>query len=403
MASFTEAAALKEGVVIQKKQTGIDLQDFGDRNDFDAPLKLIIEDLNSAPLPEQSRHAVYKLLARNLAFRLQIVELMKQHADLLEKTPVPPILFLASLVRSGSTLFHNLLHHAIEGNRSLLKWEMISPIPLADTGKLLDDPRVSAISSKLHQAGNRYASMHFVDADEPEETVFFTDDLWGLGGQSVQNLLPRYQQWIRDPNAARTAFQRLRKVIRLFMVLNPPAPGARLVLKCPQEIEHLQTWSDVFPEASIVLLHRDPYRVFDSSFHMVRMTNEDYKASQSVGELVDKLFSMVSLGTDALMNFKGWAASMRYGDLLNDPVGETLRCLQACGVHCDSAASNRIERFLDMQKKKRKPAPKDLSTTTHGVTAAEVHERMKEYMAKFQIPNEATRQIDVQRQQPSKL
>jgi hypothetical protein len=396
MSTFTESAALQGAVAMQSKQTGIELSDFGDHSEFYPALRMIIEDIN-IDVPEPSKKAMYKILLRHLTYRLQINELMKQHADLLEKTDIPPIVYVGSMVRSGSTLFHNLLYHALDGNRALLKWEHISPMPLAQLGKVRKDPRIALTSPHLQE--NRFAPMHFVDAGDPEETCYFADDLWGLAGMSVKTLLPRYRAWVEDKDSARAAYRRLRKVIRLLMVLNPPAPGAQLVLKCPQEIMHLQVWSEEFPEAKVVLLHRDPYRVFDSGFHMGAMMFEDFKLpdpKETLQRNSQELAQGLQRDANALTNFEGWKASVLYEDLMKDPVGETLRCLKACGISADTSTSDRINNFVEMQRKRRKPIPKELSTKDHGRTVAKVRDQFVRYIEQFQIPHEKERKVDVQ-------
>ena len=110
---YTTRQALDDAIALQLAQSGRELRSFEPMKDIAEPLRLYVHDLNQSPLlAAPSRRALYKLLLRSLAYRLQVLDEMERQKELLAHTAVPPIIFIASFVRSGSTLLHNLLHEA---------------------------------------------------------------------------------------------------------------------------------------------------------------------------------------------------------------------------------------------------------------------------------------------------
>lgn len=401
---YTVEGAFVDSMASCNELIGRWLHDFGEDADFYEMLKLLVEDLNdSHTMPETSSRAkVYKILVRDLCYRLQILDLLKHNAEELKNMVMPRIVMVTSNVLSGSTFLHNLLYTGQgEGKaRALLKWESLVPSPLAEPGKCRTDPRIPPIIRVLRKS---YNTMHFIDADEPEETIFFSHDLWGFAGRSLTHFTPRLVEYIQSPVITRRAFSNYREIIKLFCLHNPPAPGASLVLKCPQDTPHISVFADVFPEAKIVLLHRDPFRVFDSGFHLLRLyhygivghklDNEAMKSSllEAMGSCMKAMIDFADARPQDVVN-------VFYDKLIEDPVLETVRILKETGHNTllEEETVACIRAFLAEQEKGKRGKPaSELSSALHRCTQSSIHKHFQDYIDFFRVPTEGVRKVGV--------
>ena len=102
-----------------KSATG--LHDFGD-DWFVGPLRAWATDLQQPNLTEFGRGFLRSLAVRDLARRLRVLHTLREHPEI-AGVPIPRIVYITGLERSGTTLLHNLLAlhpHA----RALLRWEL---------------------------------------------------------------------------------------------------------------------------------------------------------------------------------------------------------------------------------------------------------------------------------------
>ena len=106
--------------------------------------------------------------------------------------------------------------------------------------------------------------MHWVNADEPDENAWAFIDCIGMLGRGISSLMKTWVRWMVDNDLSST-YQDFRKVVQLLIWKYPPPPGGHLVLKCVTTTMKIKAFSKVFPEASIVVSHRDPYRALVSS------------------------------------------------------------------------------------------------------------------------------------------
>ena len=106
------------------------LEDFGDEW-FLQPLEAWAEDLQQPNLTEGGRAFLRTQAVRDVARRLRVLATLRASPEIAE-VPIPPIVYITGLERSGTTLLHNLLalHPAA---RALLRWEL--------TGRMPDDVR----------------------------------------------------------------------------------------------------------------------------------------------------------------------------------------------------------------------------------------------------------------------
>lgn len=388
----------------------------GGKNDFDEedqsfyiPLALYIDDLNTSPFLNKdgkektiTKEMCFKLLVRQLSYRLEVINALKKYPQIAD-VPLPKIIMIGSPIRSGSTLLHNLLYHAHKNARALLKWEslIVSPLDAIDENKTNENiKKISKIMNKTRKTNPEISSMHFVDANDPEESAFFLIDPIAVAGQAPALILPKWNEYVSQSKNYFTPFVNLKKVIQMLCWKNPPSNDAYLVLKCPMSTAHISMFHGVFPDAKVVMLHRDPFRVFDSGYHLVKLLLHQLNASQNSQHIINYMKTHLTLTGDAMIEFakkhQQDVIHVHYNELLDDPVGVVNAILKKTGITINQNLGSRINHFIKSQRAgKRSAAPRKYSSSEHKQNPTAIHHHMQRYIEYFKVPEEIKRRVDV--------
>ncbi|MBT4522215.1 MAG: sulfotransferase [Halieaceae bacterium] len=259
--SFTAESLLQAAV----EQTG--LEDFG-ADDFRARLKVwmqaINEDSNLNPL---GRLGVYGDCLRYAASRLRIEHTLKQHPEIYDIEIRKPII-VAGLPRSGTTHLLNLMS-ADSRLHSLPYWESCAPVPEAAVGTEIEqDPRYVRCSEGWEQMRTMMpliAAMHPMPPEHIHEEI-------ELQGPDFSSYLlewiahvPRWRDYYLQHDQT-PHYHYMKKVLQIIQWYRG---DKRWVLKSPQHMEQLKPLMNTFPDATVVITHRDPVSVIQSAATML--------------------------------------------------------------------------------------------------------------------------------------
>jgi hypothetical protein len=260
---FTEAGVLEAA----RARTG--LADFGP-DDFRLRLRLLLDEWGSDPdmLPAQ-RLVLFGYLVRYCSNRLLLQDFWKRNPQV-PATRIERPLIVAGLPRSGTTHLVNLLA-ADRRRRSLPLWESYEPLPLPGERASGDtnDPRHGRCLQAwqgMQATLPLLAAMHPMNPDHIHEEL----ELMGpdIASYNFEWLSPS-PRW-RDHYCATDQephYRYMRDVLATLQTLRAGAP--RWVLKCPQHLEQLPLLRRIFPDATVVITHRDPVAVIQSTVTML--------------------------------------------------------------------------------------------------------------------------------------
>lgn len=264
---------LEENRLFERARRETGLHDFGDE-DFLVPFRILLNDLNTVDhFTNMGRITVQTILHEQLCARLCLQEKLKRFPQISEQIIDRPI-FIAGLPRTGTTHLHNLLSK-VNQLRYLPLWQTLHPIsPFSgekDRRRRAGDLAVSATSYVLPL----FKRMHEMATDKPHEEL----TVCALGYRSFffegAFQVPNYRTWYAtQPQDKGYAY--LEQTLQ--MLQTEPAPGdkmpdSRWVLKSPQHLDQLETILQIFPDAKLVLTHRDPVNAVLSMITMILYTS----------------------------------------------------------------------------------------------------------------------------------
>lgn len=348
-----------------------------------------VEDLESPIINEAGRSFFTALAIRDLVRRLRVIDVLANNPEI-NKVEIPPIVYVAGAVRSGTTLFHNALALHRQA-KPLLRWELMEPVPPPEAATAASDPRIEKVQASIDKRrGTPLEAMHWVNADEPEECQWGFIDFVSLLAGAAGGCMRTWAEFT-DTASHLPVYENYRRLIKLLLWKNPPSAGGFLVLKAPQVTAHLGEFAQVFPEARFVAPARDPYRVVSSGRAMVGGIVEPFLAA---GVDAPPLFSLDRLRPTlrSMLDFASSILVIPYEELVADPATTAATVYEQLGLPIDEELARKVDAFLDAQRKGTRVRPPP-TLPDPGMTQDEMHRdpTVIEFCEVFGLPTERDR------------
>jgi hypothetical protein len=386
--------AVLDGAV---RATGLD--DFGSLH-FMPFLDAWCADLAGSHLAESGSQALLRQASRNLEVRLRVQDTLSRFPEI-DAVPIPPVVRIMGFPRSGTTMLHNLLAR-LPGHRALLRWELVDPVPPPEAATYASDPRIAKVQRPLEALrGTELERMHWVRADEPEECTWGFLDLSGLMGRGCMAAMPSWADLVVDHSGPhRVTYAEYRRLIKLLLWRNPMPPESVLVLKCPMDVGELATFLDAFPEAKVLLCHRDPFRTVTSGCRMQDVVCGSFLARPEarIDGATEQAIRMTAMFADAMVDaiaLGDRVASVRYSDLMTRPADVVVGACRALGIPADPHATAQAARdYATAQHSQRVMPPAAYPDYGLSADAIRRHPAFARYIETFDVPAEDQRIVE---------
>ncbi len=213
-------------------------------------------------------------IVRFLKNRLRVEDLIARHPEI-EAIPITRPIVITGFPRTGTTHLHNSLAADPE-LRYLPYWEAVEPVPspedLAAVARGEEDPRIARCRGSVafvNESMPHFPKMHEMTFDHAHEEIdLLAIDFSTMYLEAPPGPLIEYARDYRQRDQA-PHYRYMRRVLQVLTFLRG---GRRWVLKSPQHLEQLRPLKAVFPDASLVLTHRDPLPVIASYATMICYT-----------------------------------------------------------------------------------------------------------------------------------
>lgn len=257
--------------IVEEARRTAGLTDFGDEG-FREGLGVLLEAYAAAGLSEAGLSNRRSRILHLLTTRLRAIDALKRHPEIRAREIREP-LFLTGLPRTGTSALLNLL--AVDpAARPLLLWEGMFPDPAEGLASGETDPRYLAFKAGAQQLRSRDPEgqkIHFAGADTPEECVLLLAQDFCDVQLGIEVLLEPYASWFQRQDLRRP-YAHYRDLLKL---LDWQRPGERWLLKSPAHLWALDVLVEMFPDACIVMTHRNPVECIGSYCSMIAKLMED--------------------------------------------------------------------------------------------------------------------------------
>ncbi|GAB2680661.1 sulfotransferase family protein [Nocardia goodfellowii] len=361
----------------------VGLDDFGDdgyREGLRVLLKSYAEDAELTPFGNKINRAFLRgaLIARLLSESAW--QRFPEHAEVAIERPI----FVTGLPRSGTTAVHRLLN-ADPGHQGLEMWLTEFPQPRPPRETWAGNPvyqRLAAAYEQHHVEHPEFMGVHHISADQVEEC-------WQLLRQSALSVsyeclayLPTYSAWLREQDWT-DAYRRHRRNLQLIGLNDA---NRRWVLKNPSHLFALDAIMEVYPDALVIQMHRDPRTIIAS----VCSLNEQASAGWSEkfrGPVVGAAqLDLWARGADRFLADRkrhdpAQFVDIYYEDFVADPIGMVASIYRHFGLELTGEARAAMAALhSESTSGAARPAHK-YTLAEFGLTAEQVDARFADYRA----------------------
>jgi Sulfotransferase family len=370
-------------------QTGLD--DFGD-DSFREALRVLLRSYETeAQLSFVGRICVHGDLVRLLNNRLRLIADRRRHPAIAAEVIRRP-LFITGLPRSGTTFLHALLAQD-PAHRAPQVWEVMHPSPPPEQASYATDPRIATTAGQLKWLDflmPDFKKVHLIGARLPQECIAITSHDFRSYSFETMSAVHSYRVW-HDSQDKRPEYEFHRQFLQH---LQWRCPGQRWVLKAPGHLLALEALLQVYPDAGIVLTHRDPLKVLASCASFTEVLRSAFSDRVDKVSMARQVQQRWEEGAGLAVKYRQTQGNsqqqlfdVHYLELLGDPMSIVRRIYTHFDLELTGAAETAMERFL-LAHPKNKGGVHRYSLEEFGLNPEEERRRFQFYQDFFGIESE---------------
>jgi Sulfotransferase family len=391
LAPLREPMSADQLIQLARRRTG--LFEFGDIPFRDPLQNFLRACFEEADLSLIGRVATRWDIVRFLSNLLRLYDEERRKSEILAQPVTKPI-FISGLPRSGTTFLHSLL---AEDAVNLVPrvWQLIYPYPPSDS-RPQSDPRQRRVARQLRLFGllaPGFRRMHPIDAGSPQECSEITAHVFASLRFDTTYRIPTYRRWL-DGAGHLDAYRFHKRFLQHLQ--HQTDGGGRWVLKCPDHVFAFAAIRAVYPDARLVLVHRDPLAVLLSVARLTETLRRPFTRSIDRAEIGRQDSDRWLAATELMIaeaqqqRFAEPIFHINYLELIKDPVGMAASLYRHFGEELQPGAAARIGRLVEAKPNGGYGAHGS-RLEDYGLDAALERERFARYMAHFGIQPEPGR------------
>jgi hypothetical protein len=371
-------------------QAGLD--DFG-ADSFREGLSVYCASVASeAQLNELGATAVRANIVGSLVNRLRVVAWTSEHPEVVGERIEAPLVVIG-MFRAGTTFLSYVLEQD-RRNRALLRWEAGDSVPPPTAASRRSDPRIEAArigGDMLEQLNPRLRAIHHEEPDGPTECIaVMSQDFKSLSWEAISNV-PAYGEWLLGADQL-SAYEYHRSVLR---VLQSGGVRGRWTLKSPHHAIALEALTSVYPDARLVLLHRDPVELCASVCSLINTLSGTFSDADHRAYIARHWLALLEESLRRIDRFRAAhpehpIVDILYDDLVGDPITTIETIYAALGDSpTDSLtppARAAMTRYVESHPKNTLGVH-DYDLEEFALDRSELTERFSGYVDRYQVPS----------------
>jgi hypothetical protein len=374
------------------EQTG--MSDFGG-DSFREGLAVFCESAsNEAQLSPTGAGIIPAAIVGALTNRLKVTDWVKRHPGVLDERIEAPLVVIG-MFRAGTTLLTYLLEKD-ERHRPLFRWEAGDSVPPPTPETLATDPRIDATRAAMtfmDQINPRMRVVQSEEADGPTECIsVLNQDFKSLTWEAMANV-PTYGKWLHGADH-RSAYDYHKRVLQLLQ--SGGVRRQRWSLKSPHHALHLDALTAVYPDARMVLMHRDPVVLCSSVCSLITTLTKTFSDADHKAFIAAHWTDMLARSIDSVNAFRDAnpdkkIVDVHYAELAADPIATMRRVYGEFGEELEGQALQAMTAQIESRPKGRF-GKHGYSPAEFGLDAGAIAERFRPYVERYDIPLETGRE-----------
>ncbi len=364
--------------------TGLD--DFGN-DSFREGLRAYCASVNDeAQLNEVGNMGVHGTVVASLCNRLRVVDYANSHPEVASERVDAPLVVIG-MFRAGTTFLSYLLEQDPR-NRALLRWEAGDSVPPPTPETFRVGPRVEAArmaNDMLEQLNPNMRAIHHEEPDGPTECIsVMSQDFKSLSWEAITNV-PSYSEWLLGTDHA-SAYEYHRLVLQ---VLQHGGVRGRWTLKSPHHAIALDALTSEYPDAHLVLLHRDPVMLCASVCSLIANLTSCFSDADPRPYVAEHWVAMLEQSIERVEKFRAAhpehpIVDVDYVDFVANPVATVSDIYEKIGDAIDPRTYAAMTAYAAANPKNTLGVH-TYDLADYGLDADAIRERFAEYSARYGV------------------
>ncbi|MCB5945200.1 sulfotransferase [Acidocella sp. KAb 2-4] len=394
MASLTEGARsalentflLERGALLDMACARTGLRDFGDTWFFEPMDRYITAANAEGRLTPQGFAAQTESIVKGLANRQRMVECIRKHPEILDET-VDVAGIILGLPRTGSTIFHRLLASA--PGMTAIRWyeaQNFAPFPNEAPGNPVERRAYAqAMIDGWLQLAPELASIHPLDPDAPDEEILILGQMFVSTMVEAMTFVPSFAEWLNGYDQSR-GHEDLKTILKFLQWQDPSRRGCKWILKSPSHLPYTKVVAQAFPNAVLIMTHRDPLQTVPS---YVSMQAALYKLASTISDNEIGAFWSARL-VDWMRRFEVARAELGeerfididYREVARAPLAQAEKVLARMGIARDARVDAALEEFMAGNQREQRPMH-DYASVRFGLDEEAIKQDFSGYRARY--------------------
>jgi hypothetical protein len=379
-------SGLEVGQLLESALRGSGREDFANRSFVPALKRLIEACRQEANLSRLGALALRHDVLRCLGNLLRFDELEARFPAVLA-APVRAPVFITGMPRSGTTFLHRLI---VQDPRTIAPrlYHLVHP-DVAHAGRTASFLRKLGVRLQLalfRLIAPEFHALHPLGVDEPEECTDIMAQVFQSSRFESSYRVPSYGAWLHA-----TGFLDAYGFHRRFLQhLQAHCPERRWVLKSPDHVFALDEMRAVYPDARLVLVHRDPVRVLASVAKLTQVMRTPFTRRVDPMEIGREVTASWIEGARrmAALPSDGSVLHLHYRWIVARPLDAVEAVYRHCGLTLSEEAQHRMLRRLDRMHAAGRPSRRyDLAA--FGLNPHRLREEFRHYTDRFCVELES--------------
>lgn len=327
-----------------RASTGIgDPGDLGD-GDWEGRLRALVTAIDASDLHVVGRMLTREELLRGLRTRFLMAERRRKESSIADEQITTPVV-VTGPARSGTTILFELLG-LDPGLRTPIATDVLHPAPPPGTTAAQIAAMTEAEQELWADIQPEFAAVHELRADLPVECITFSSPSFAGNHWSMVLADPVSSGWSPEPQAD-LAFHR-----SLLQTVQHGRPARQWLLKTPGYVFMLDDLLTAYPDASIILTHRDPAKTMPSTVSttaLVQWMRTDHVDLAVLAPLLAALFTDALATVDRRRragDLPDVFGDVRFTDLMDDAVTAIEGAYESIGRELTEDHRQAIVRYL---------------------------------------------------------
>jgi hypothetical protein len=353
-------------------------------NSFAGPLRLLLECYDSeANLNIAGRYGARWDALRCLSNLLRF-EAEEERDDGIAAERIEQPIFITGFPRSGTTLLHSLLAQdsAVRVPRC---HETMFPYPAREDARDRRRARVDRQLRLFQILAPQMTTLHPLSADAPQECTEITAQVFQSLRYEMTHRVPSYQNWLdRTGHLAAYRFHK-----RFLQHLQHQQGRGRWILKSPDHVHALNAIETVYPDCSIVFVHRDPLRVAASAMKLTEVVRRPFTRHLDKAEIGRQVLGRVVEAAETVTAISKSNRSRRVFHLHHAKfAADPIATLESLYRHFDMELTQQTRERIFTHLANTRHANNGYSFEEFGLDAVKLCDQFKFYMDQFEVRRE---------------